>query len=68
MAEWQPMDTAPRDGTSFIACWLDPFIFDEPYIIAETLWIDGEWATMYDFLPTASDKPDCWQPLPDPPQ
>jgi len=66
MSEWQPIETAPKDGTRFMA-W--PCLLDGGHTVAaETYWyvhpsVQG-WITdlidcgEYDFEPT------LWMPLP----
>lgn len=61
---WQPIETAPKDGTEVLG-WLSRSIDEQPYV--ETMWYvpDAEvWVGDYDgcrVLPTH------WMPLPEPP-
>lgn len=56
--QWQPIDTAPRDGR-----WLLLGMFGErkPHIGA---WFDGQWEKDGEGLPL---DPDVWMPLPEAP-
>lgn len=57
MNEWQPIDTAPKDGTQILACFKGQF--DWVIFIAHS---DKSrvWAAGY-------ASPTHWQPLPKPP-
>jgi len=57
--EWQPIDTAPKDGTEILAyCSYD---IDSYYILAH--FKDELWVADNDL----SYSPDHWMPLPEPP-
>ena len=59
---WQPIETAPRDGTKFLA-WDG----DELLIV---WWCDGgRWISdnLQQFHPGEHENPTHWQPLPSPP-
>ena len=59
---WQPIETAPRDGTKILA-WDG----DEPQIV---WWCDGgRWISDYlqEYHPGEREYPTYWQPLPSPP-
>jgi len=63
MAEWQSIETAPKDGTHFLA-WSEGYgpteaRFDGAYNDGEPAWVACHQDT--DFHPTH------WMPLPDPP-
>lgn len=55
--EWQPMETAPKDGTHFLACTATVFLGElwweptEPQY--DSGWFDGQWHY----------KPSYWMPL-----
>jgi hypothetical protein len=53
MSEWQPGETAPTDGSLFLALWHGHHV-----IVA---YEDGEW--WGDGIPP-SEPPDYWMPLP----
>lgn len=70
MSEWQPIETAPKDGAPFLACmdwrvddlgkccvirWRAPISSRSP---GQWLSIPGDW----------SYRPTHWMPLPEPPQ
>ncbi len=61
--QWQLIETAPKDGTPFIAaCRMDAF--RAFYDLEQEVWIcedDGLWFGALPILPTH------WMPLPDPP-
>ncbi len=71
MSEWQPIETAPKDGTEILA-----YVVQEPDDYTDAVgapegWANvdigrfdmfGEWAGQWAGVPTH------WMPLPDPPQ
>lgn len=68
MAEWQPIETAPRDRDILVFC-LD----DEPQVVVAYWFEVPEWAGwMYaddalSGLQPEGCEPTHWQPLPEPP-
>jgi hypothetical protein len=63
--EWQPIATAPKDGTRVLLWWAKDarsririLRWDSDLYNPEGRWTDGE----YDY-----DMPSHWMPLPDPP-
>lgn len=73
--QWQPIDTAPRDGTAIIALlrYRNGTVFDEPLSIR---WHDpwGQWVfsgCLIGIQNSAKDEdnvdPTHWMPLPPPP-
>jgi hypothetical protein len=54
MSTWQPIETAPKDGTEILA-W-----DGDQHIVA---WFDGDWR----FSDDRQCFPTHWQPLPAPP-
>lgn len=64
MSEWQPIETAPKDGTRFLA----------PSIDSKTITI-GRWEKTGEYWDDLTVghlnkkwKPKHWQPLPEPPE
>lgn len=63
--EWQPIETAPKDGRGFLAYEKDK----RPFV---ALWLDAEhpdvdeagWYEHWNFDPV---EPTHWMPLPEPP-
>lgn len=68
MSEWQPIETAPRDGTSVLLfcpaddCW-ESYIAQGWY---ESGIFDRRWYAAVDENPL-SPQPTHWMPLPNPP-
>lgn len=71
MSEWQPMETAPKDGTTILICGFGNV--DQKYFVADVRWNDYEndWCL---FDPAADThnwpcySPSHWMPLPEPPK
>ena len=64
-SNWQPIETAPRDGTHILAAWVPVNL---PRWVRETImWMDGEWVATWSHGPILS-RPTHWVPLPDPPR
>ena len=60
--EWQPIETAPRDGTPIIAIWVNPNqlgAYSQEPLILRYVWFDGKH--IY-------SEPTHWMPLPEPPK
>ena len=65
--EWQPISTAPKDGTHVLVS-VTFLVDDEPH--SETwvdFWHDGSWM-MFPNLIMVPFPPTYWMPLPEPPQ
>lgn len=67
MTGWQPIETAPKDGTNILAWWANPHA--EPIIIS---WDghNGEWSLWcfcVDGSTAATEEFSHWMPLPEPP-
>lgn len=63
MSEWQPIETAPKDGT-FIVAWCP----DRKPALRRCV---VRWKVGWGFLATPSDQqrsPTLWAPIPEPPQ
>jgi hypothetical protein len=68
MNEWQPIDTAPRDGRTIIA-----YRPTDPPHIEGMYWANyekdnGAWHWSYDGESSLTIPPSHWMPLPEPPQ
>lgn len=70
MADWQPIETAPKDGTEILLFELQ--CYDEPYIATGIWhrWDGGErWLpAVYGGARTDYFDPTHWMPLPDAPE
>lgn len=68
MTEWQPIETAPRDGEEFLGWFQQNGEYGRPVVCAWQPYIDlmypwhGEWNSF------AEDKITHWMPLPHPPE
>jgi hypothetical protein len=67
MPDWQPIETAPKDGTRILAVW-GKF----PMRIMEWKEVDGPFGPFANWVPESgpivlTEQPKCWQPLPEPP-
>ncbi len=66
--QWMPIDTAPRDGTAFLAnlVWKDG---DGHYSIQTYRWHEpwGEWVLAGVLCKDDDTMPTHWMALPDPP-
>ena len=67
MSDWQPIETAPRDGTVVLG-WnkLDGILVYRPVTYGSNNQFAG-WNAEYDGEGVA-DEPTQWMPLPPPPQ
>ncbi len=78
MSEWQPIETAPRDGTSILVYVRGL----EPVSASECSWIGAIYWSWFDpikypalatsngwaCLPWQNSQPTHWMPLPEPPK
>lgn len=69
-AAWQPIETAPKDGSSILAFWACslncvPVTGDNCY--AMTLWSGGDWIST-DLSDISFSEPTHWMPLPAAPE
>jgi hypothetical protein len=69
MSEWQPIETAPKDGTNILICGFD---FSGNYFVADVKWVpeEGEFCLFSpynDAHDTPTYDPKFWMPLPAPP-
>lgn len=63
---WQPIATAPKDGTLFFCCASSTrgiWLYDMCWWDAD----DGEWASWRWHSGNGVDTPTHWMPMPDPP-
>jgi len=69
MSEWQPISTAPKDGTAFLG-WLPErvgyFARQDIATCSWTEWGSGRWRV--NGHNSASDQPTHWMPLPEAPK
>lgn len=68
--QWQPIETAPKDGSVVLGYWvasLDGIDVTGDKCYALTLWMGGEWVSADDCDISFAD-PTHWMPLPTPPQ
>ena len=61
-SDWQPIDTAPKDGTSVIA--FVPGFGMGTFVL---FWMDGYWREPANMM-GLKVKPTHWMPLPSPPK
>lgn len=69
VAEWKPIETAPKDGTPFLCFRPDALGhgFSDQSGIDVLWWENGDWTYDGDGRVTV-DPPTHWMPLPAPPQ
>jgi hypothetical protein len=60
--QWRPIETAPRDGTEFLAYRPDAGVFTASYDDEQECWFAN-----YGFEDIVDDLPTHWMPLPPPP-
>ena len=82
MTDWQPIETAPKDGTAVLLCWArsaDGAPIDwrqDPetagvFVQVASWWAgDGEWIVYCSMVrdPSLHFEPTHWMPLPPPPE
>ena len=64
MMEWQPIETAPRDGTEFLAFWSNAY--GKFKFIQPMMWLNNRFVVTWDHDDDV--KPTHWMPLPQPPE
>jgi hypothetical protein len=68
---WQPIETAPRDGTRVLVFWAPSIIQISWHEVSYRVINGQEWfrrvGWMVDGLTTGEIYPTHWMPLPDPP-
>lgn len=65
--KWQPIETAPRDGTRILATWAYTWSQSGVHIEACEFGESGGWFYTYDG-DAPSTPPTHWMPLPEPPE
>ena len=67
MGDWQPIETAPRDGTRILAIWLydptRPECSSQPHAVI--YWNGVGWEE--NMCGQVEPEPSHWRPLPEPP-
>lgn len=67
MSEWQPIETAPKDG-AWVSIWCRAQPLSLPAGIP-AFWEDGfGWVSVRDDDQNLIDDPTHWMPLPEPPK
>lgn len=72
MSEWQPIATAPRDGTRVLLCWNGHVVcghwdYDRYAAQPRPYW-HTDYESIYGRRMTRNTPPTHWQPLPEPPE
>jgi Protein of unknown function (DUF551) len=62
---WQPIETAPKDGKSFLACYGHQ---GNVMRIVHWMGLYGVWMSQGDVLHGFSTNATHWMPLPEPPK
>ena len=65
--QWQPIETAPKDGTAILSTWPSLFKDQDKWFIQPVFFRDGIWLHLWDHDETLPLNPTHWQPLPSPP-
>ena len=65
--QWQPIETAPKDGTAILSTWHSLFKYQDKWFIQPVFFRDGIWLHLWDHDETLPLNPTHWQPLPSPP-
>jgi len=58
---WQPIETAPKDGTEIIGSWQ---CLNKTWDMNKLCFVDGAWLDHYQ---DCQFNPTHWMPLPEPP-
>lgn len=65
MSEWQDIETAPKNGDSFLA-WVPDDLLAKPWFYSIVRWHNGSWIREGDDFDLVVE-PTLWQALPTPP-
>ena len=73
MSKWQPIETAPRDGTRILVFdgkEINTVDYSEPYYIGinKHIEIEESWVQISDSGRATEFFPTHWMPLPEPPK
>jgi len=76
MTDWQPIETAPKDGTDIIVMYIDidtqcvrtAFWLDYEYDPSQDGWWTYDCSEVGGALMTRIYAPTHWMPLPEPPK
>ena len=65
--KWQPIETAPKDGTRFLAAWewKYPFPKSQKWCYVVSFYIDGEFVADWDHQ-EVTVNPTHWKPIKQP--
>lgn len=68
MSEWQPIETAPKDGT-IIDLWVVELDCDDSgFRFADAYWLEGAWVDDFEEVDEAACRITHWMPRPEPPK
>ena len=71
MTNWQPIETAPKDGTVillFVAPWVVAGYFDLDEDVYPWVWMDLDASGSLNGSRDDGTRPAHWMPLPEPPE
>ena len=60
--DWQPIETAPRDGIAIIGAWQ---CLNKTWDMNMVQFYDGNW---FNYYYDGAHNPTHWMPLPNPPE
>jgi hypothetical protein len=72
VSEWQPIETAPKDGTPVLCFWRNQYGGKDGWAVAEfgeptDKWAEACWHEQGN-TENRFGEPDFWMPLPEPPK
>ena len=68
MSDWQPIETAPKDGRKMLLRFTGPFSDQMQDGVTVGRWLRGWWLDAIWATSTAHRSPTHWMPLPPPPK